>query len=51
MELSEKKLDQLKRQPLLETNVSKSADGKWIIFRTVITDIKPVAYYEKVLEA
>ena len=51
MELSEKKLEQLKKQPILETSVSKSEDGKWVIFRTVITDIKPVSYYEKVLEA
>ncbi|MCK5605614.1 hypothetical protein KAR91_27215 [Candidatus Pacearchaeota archaeon] len=50
MELSEKKLEQLKKQPILETNVSKSEDGKWLIFRIVITDIKPVAYYEKMLE-
>lgn len=37
------------RAPILETQVSKSKDGKWLIHRTVITDIKPVKYFEKVL--
>lgn len=37
-------------KPILETQVSKSKDGKFVIHRTVITDIKPVAYFEKVLE-
>jgi len=51
MEISEKKLEQLKKQPILETTITKSEDKRWIIFKTVITDIKPVSYYEKVLEA
>tara|TARA_Y100000034_G_scaffold114516_1_gene150715 strand:+ start:559 stop:726 length:168 start_codon:yes stop_codon:yes gene_type:complete len=34
--------------PILETQISKSKDGKYVIHRTVITDIKPVAYFEKV---
>ena len=49
-ELSETKLEQLNRQPVIETTLSKSQDCKWLIHRTVITDIKPIAYYEKVLE-
>ena len=27
----------------------RSKDGRFVVHRTVITDIKPVAYYEKVL--
>lgn len=49
--LSPTKIKQLSKQPILETSIGKSEDGKWIIFKTVITDIKPVSYYEKVLEA
>jgi len=48
--LSEKKIRELRQQPLIETRVRKSNDGKWIIHTTKITDIKPVGYFEKVLE-
>lgn len=37
-------------KPLLETQISTSRDGKYVIHRTVITDIKPIKYYQKVLE-
>jgi hypothetical protein len=47
--LSETRIEQLNRQPIIETVVSKSEDGKWLIHKTVITDIKPVSYMEKVL--
>lgn len=50
MELSEKRIEQIQKAPILETNIMKSEDGKWIVHKTVITDIKPVAYFEKVLE-
>jgi hypothetical protein len=50
MELSEKKLEQLNKQPIVETSIKKSDDGKWIVHKTVITDIKPVSYFEKVLQ-
>jgi hypothetical protein len=39
------------RAPIVETNISKSRDGKWIIHKTVITDIKSVAYLDKVLKS
>lgn len=47
--LSEKKIKQLIKQPLLESSVSLSKDGKWVIHKTIITDIKSVKYFEKVL--
>lgn len=50
MELSQKKLEQLSKQPIIETNILRSEDGKWLVHKTVITDIKPINYYEKVLE-
>lgn len=44
----EEKLKQLKG-PILKTNIRKSKDSKWIIHETIITDIKPVTYFEKCL--
>ncbi len=49
MELSEKKVEQLNKQPVVETSIRWSEDGKWVVHKTTITDIKPVAYFEKVL--
>ncbi|MBI2449615.1 hypothetical protein HYV49_04940 [Candidatus Pacearchaeota archaeon] len=47
--LSSIKIEQLSRQPIIESSISKSEDGKWVIHKTIITDIKPVSYFEKVL--
>ena len=49
MELTSKKLEQLKKMPIVETVITKSEDGQWVIHKTVITDIKPVSYYEKIV--
>lgn len=49
MELDKKKIEQLNKQPIVETSIRKSEDGKWVVHKTTITDIKPVAYFEKVL--
>ena len=49
MELTEKKIEQLKKQPIIETVITKSEDEQWVIHKTVITDITPVRYYEKVV--
>lgn len=38
------------RRPIVESKIRKSKDGKWIIHETIITDIKPATYYEKVLQ-
>ena len=46
----QKEQTQPKNTPIVETHISKSKDGKYVIHKTVITDIKPVKYYEKVLE-
>ena len=48
MEKQNEELGQNK--PILETHIGKSKDGRYIIHKTVITDIKPVKYYEKVIE-
>ncbi len=51
MGLSNKKEEQLKKMPLLESRFSKSKDGRFIVHKTIITTIRPVAYFEKVLES
>ena len=48
-QLSERKIEQLSKQPIIENSILKSEDGKWIIHKTTITDIKPISYFEKVL--
>ena len=48
--LSSAKIEQLRKQPIIENSVFRSEDGKWIIHKTTITDIKPVSYFEKVLQ-
>lgn len=39
------------RPPIVETKIGRSKDGRWIIHKTIITDIKPVGYYRQVLKA
>ena len=49
MGLTYAKEEQLRKQPIIEGFVRKSDDGKYVIHKTVITQIRPTAYYEKVL--
>ncbi|MFT7615920.1 MAG: hypothetical protein ACI8Y7_000747 [Candidatus Woesearchaeota archaeon] len=49
MGLTTKKEEELKKMPKVEFHVRKSKDGNYIIHETKITDIKPIAYYDKVL--
>ncbi len=51
MIIGEKKLNQLKQMPVIETAVFKSKDGKYIVNKTTITDIKPVNYFQAVLDS
>jgi len=37
------------KQPILETSIQMSEDKKWLVHKTVITDIKPMSYMEKVM--
>ena len=47
--LSETKIEQLNKMPVIETAETLSGDGRWYIHKTVITSLKPVKYLEKVL--
>jgi len=49
-ETEEKNQEIQKKQPIIETSIRKSKDGKWLIYKTIITDIKPIAYFKKVLK-
>ena len=49
MKLDEKRIEELNKQPIVETSIRRSEDGKWVVHKTTITDIKPVTYFEKVL--
>ncbi|MBS3110290.1 hypothetical protein J4227_07210 [Candidatus Woesearchaeota archaeon] len=49
VELSALKIEQLNKQPILETSIQMSEDKKWLVHKTVITDIKPMSYMEKVM--
>ena len=49
MGLSNKKEEQLRRMPLIQTGFSKSKDGKYLVHKTTITTIRPMAYFEKVV--
>ena len=48
-ELSEGKIKQLMEMPIIESKTHKSKNGDYIVHRTIITDIKPTGYFEKVL--
>lgn len=50
MIIGDKKLEQLKKMPAIQTFIFKSRDGKFIVNKTTITDIKPIHYYHAVLE-
>ena len=47
---TETKSKTFENKPIVETQLSKSKDGKYVLHRTIITDIKPVKYWEKVME-
>jgi hypothetical protein len=49
MGLTNKKEEQLKKMPIVQTRMMKSKDGKYLIHRVEITTIKPMAYYETIL--
>ena len=51
MGLSNKKEEQLKKMPLVESRFSKSKDGRFIIHKTIITTIRPTTYFEKIMES
>ncbi len=49
MGLTNRKEEQLREMPIIKTSIGKSKDGRFVLHKTTITHIKPVAYYEAVL--
>ena len=49
MGLTNKKEEQLRQMPLINTRITKSKDGRFLIHKTEIVNIRPMAYYEAVL--
>lgn len=49
MVLTNKQEHRLKDMPIIETRISRSKDGKYLLHRTVITTIRPISYYEAIL--
>ena len=50
MGLSNKKEEQLRNMPRIESKFAKTKDGRLIIHRTIITTVRPRLYFEKILE-
>ncbi len=51
MGLSNRKEEQLRKMPLVQSKLFKSQDGRFIVHKTIFTDVKPTSYYEKVVHA
>ncbi len=45
----ERNQEKLEKMPLIESNIFKSKSGNYVVHRTVITDIRPTSYYEKMM--
>lgn len=43
-QFSERKVQELNDQPVVESFIHISKDGKWFVHKTIITDIKPMSY-------
>lgn len=50
MGLTNKKEEQLKKMPGIECTIGRSKDGRFVIHRTIITHVKPSAYYRAVMD-
>ncbi len=49
MGLTNKKEQQLKDMPLIQSRIKTSKNGKFVIQQTVITTIRPIEYYKAVI--
>ncbi|MBU1199395.1 MAG: hypothetical protein KKF46_03680 [Nanoarchaeota archaeon] len=49
MGLSNRKEEQLKKMPIIQSRIKVSRNGRYIIQQTVITNIKPIEYYQAIL--
>ncbi|MBN1792149.1 hypothetical protein JW826_00480 [Candidatus Woesearchaeota archaeon] len=49
MGLSDKKEQQLKRMPIIQSRIKASRNGRFVIQQTIITNVKPIEYYKTIL--
>ena len=45
-----KKAEQLKKMPLIQTRIRRLKDSNLILHQTIISDIRPIEYYEAVVD-
>lgn len=49
MGLTNKKEEQLRKMPIIESKITTSKNGRFLIHRTIITHIMPIDYYRAIL--
>ena len=47
--MEQKKKEYKNSTPIMESAVTRSRDGKWVICKTTITTIRPAQYFERLL--
>ena len=50
MAISTKFEEQLRQMPVMKTRIKKSKDGKYLIHTTEVVTIKPMKYYEAIMQ-
>lgn len=50
MGLTNKKEQQLRKMPIIQTLIRKSKDGRFLIHKVVITTIRPMPYYKAIMD-
>lgn len=50
MDLTKKKMEQLKKMPLIQTKIRRLKDSNLILHQTTISDLRPIEYYEAVVD-
>jgi hypothetical protein len=50
MDLTKKKIEQLKKMPLMQTKIRRLKDSNLILHQTIISDLRPIEYYEAVVD-
>ena len=49
MGLTYRKEQQLRKMPIIQSRIKASRNGRYIIQQTVITNVKPIEYYQAIL--
>jgi hypothetical protein len=50
MDLTQKKIEQLKKMPLMQTRIRRLKDSNLILHQTIISDLRPIEYYQAVVD-